>query len=63
MTKAIQHNPFIQEVKLNEKNMTRRAKNLMKSELAKNREIQRYGANTAADENEIKTMKTLDLKE
>ena len=43
--------------------MTRKAKNLMKSELAKNREIQRYGANTAVDEADRATMKTLDLKD
>ena len=61
LTKAIQHNPFIQEVKMNEKHMTRKAKQLMKSELAKNREIQRYGENTAVDEHERATMKTLDL--
>ena len=61
LTKAIQHNPFIQEVKLNEKHMTRKAKQLMKSELAKNAEIQRYGINAAVDETNLKTQKELVL--
>ena len=36
LTKAIQKNPYIQDVKMNERHMSRKAKDLMKSELAKN---------------------------
>ena len=42
LTKAVQQNPFIQEIKLNG-SMSKRAKALMKAELEKNKAIQAYG--------------------
>ena len=47
LTKAIQHNPYIQDFKLNEKSMNQKTKELMKTELQKNREIQKYGSLSA----------------
>lgn len=61
LTKAIQKNPFIQEVKMNERHMSRKAKDLMKSELAKNQEIQRYGMNAHVDTEHRGTQKELKL--
>lgn len=61
LTEAIRHNPYIQEVKMNDKHMTKKAKDLMKSELAKNRQIADLG-NTEFSREERGTIKELDLK-
>ena len=42
LTKAVQQNPYIQEIKLNG-SISKRAKALMKAELEKNKAIQAYG--------------------
>ena len=51
LTKAVQQNPYIQGVKLNDRSMSKKAKALMKAELEKNREIQRYGTTAAGTDN------------
>ena len=43
LAKVVQSNPYIQEMKMNEGGMSKKAKDLMHAELAKNKEIHRYG--------------------
>ena len=61
LTKAIQDNPYIQEFKLDQKHMSRKAKQLMKSELKKNQEIQKYGGVNEVQDKDRATTKELDL--
>ena len=43
LTKVVQSNPYIQEMKMNVGKISSKAKNLLQEELKKNKEIHRYG--------------------